>query len=127
MNATTETTKEAGSPASRPASSNATMKRYLVKVSYKLFHNDSGGRFAQCVAVCEPTTTGHRVRLTRVVLDEEALLHSTKGGSVHDWTLRNFRQAVAATVHKLLNDPDGLKFPIRWDEDTCLECEFKAM
>jgi len=101
---------------------NATLK---VKVSYKLFHHSSGGGFAELRAKVSQETGGNpRVKLAAVKLDEEALRAATKGGAVHDWTLANFRKLVRAAVLRLANDPDGMLFPYRWDDETCLECAF---
>ncbi len=60
-------------------------KNLKIKVSYKLFHNSSSAPFATVSA----RVTGNRVALRAVKLDEETLLAGTKGGVVHDLTLRN--------------------------------------
>lgn len=96
-------------------------KNLKIKVSYKLFHNSSAAPFATLSA----RVKGNRVALYNIRIDEDVLLQGTRGGVVHDWTLRNFRKEVTKAVKRLVADPDGLKFPYRWNEDTCLECYFQ--
>lgn len=96
------------------------MKHLKISVAYMLFHSSHTKPFAKLNALVK----GSRVTLYNIRIDEDQLRHDTRGGICFDFALRNFRKIITKKVHSLLNDPDGLKFPIRWDDDTCFECTF---
>ena len=97
------------------------MNTLQVKVAFNLFSNSNNRPFAKCKAIIK----GNSVRLSNWQIDEDLCWFQTKSNLVHDWTLRNLAKETRKTIHLLLNDPDGMKYPIRWNDDTCLEHFFK--
>lgn len=101
---------------------NTAMRRFEIKVCYKLFHHRHANPFAKCTAAVR----GNRITLSGIAVDEEQLRQDCRGGIVYDWTLKNFRKLVVKQVRSLLSD-EGMRYPIRWNDDTCLECSFNEV
>lgn len=100
------------------------MKKLKITITYALFHNSTNQPFATCEAICKQAGKNlYRIVLKNIQLDE-SILRQCVEGLAHDNCLQHFQQNVRNQTRSLLYDKEGMRYPIRWNEETCLKCEF---
>ena len=96
------------------------MRTFKVAIAYNLFHHSGNKPFARCTV----RVLDSGIRLSNWQIDEELLREHTKGGLVYDWTLANIQTETRKATERLLADDNCMKYPIRWNDETCLEHTF---